>query len=371
MYLLINSDQVNQNLTTSIEQIKAMAYVEKNTAPMTRLQSFGLMTSAMILAGIYSGQIPDTVGQRFNLTSYSDWAKARIMYYVEQSGIAEKTILAQTPYLPVETVLLVNERLFGEASLIPLRLNLINEFSFKKSMYYDFFNSPPAAYMASWPVILSRIYWVQNYETYERVQYMDSRQPVSISKAVGQITNEVSTQIVVFCSLVVLASAVYFYFFSKLQLQCRNYIGLLRYLDASEVQAKLLKNAHCESILRELQRHSIEDMRVDYGDCIMVEVNDLVYQFIRGNILRNEARALEEVVTSAKEKREIAKEPIAKRDVCGWLPMLVLLGLALVFFLEAMFSNIQLGKALENYFKVSMSVSSLELGEIATLYIAS
>jgi hypothetical protein len=55
---------------------------------MLRIQSFGLMTSAFILAGIFGGQIPDTVGQRFGIESYSMYTKKRVMYFVEQSGVA-------------------------------------------------------------------------------------------------------------------------------------------------------------------------------------------------------------------------------------------------------------------------------------------
>jgi uncharacterized membrane protein YqhA len=78
---------------------------------------------------------------------------------------------------------------------------------------------------------------------------MDARQPASISKAVSAITNSVAIQIVCFCSIVVFASGMYFYFFNRLQVQCRNYITLLKYLNADELQAKLLKNAIAEEAL--------------------------------------------------------------------------------------------------------------------------
>lgn len=61
----------------------------------------------------------------------------------------------------------------------------------------------------------------------------------------------------------------YFIVFSRMLSKLRIYIQLLKYLDASELRAKLAKNAYAENLLNTLKKQSIYSLNYESDNITM------------------------------------------------------------------------------------------------------
>jgi hypothetical protein len=136
-------------------------------------------------------------------------------------------------------------------------------------MFFEIFAMNQSVFLASWPAIKGRIDFLQYYETFDNIKKVDGIIVDGTFKITDSLSKSVINQVIIFSVLVASATTMYFIVFSRMLSKLRIYIQLLKYLDASELRAKLAKNAYAENLLNTLKKQSIYSLNYESDNITM------------------------------------------------------------------------------------------------------